>query len=257
MLLTVAGASSKVAVSLLRSLSAAGIEGLGLHRSQSPELLDAARAWHQDRSPLKLVSWDASASDGVSSALAHLDDALQRHDELVFVYACGAWWSGDIASITSEPLERLMQVHFAAPALLLSDIARRVRAGKLRQVKLIVLTGLTGSNRGAAFNSIYGATVSALQHFVRSLAAELAGSEHCAFCIELGLMDKGQPYIHQLCSTLVTKRPTPLLEVSKFLQFCVTSPCNSFNGSVLSMTGGLCDYQDVHRFLEQQKGART
>jgi hypothetical protein len=68
-------------------------------------------------------------------------------------------------------------------------------------------------------------------------------------------MDKGQPYIADLCATLVTKRPTPLLEVARFLRFCVTSPCNSFNGSVLSMSAGLNDYQGVHRFMEQRKGA--
>ncbi|HEX3855452.1 MAG TPA: SDR family oxidoreductase [Polyangiaceae bacterium] len=255
MLLTIAGASSKVALSLLDSLSAEGIEGLGFHRSESPELVSSARAWKRQGAQLTLVRWDAAANDCGPSALAHLDGALERHDELVFVYACGQWWSGDVAAITAESLARLTQVHFTAPALLLSEIAGRLRAGKLRRIKVIVLTGLTGANGGAAFHSLYGATVSALQQFVRSLAAELAGSVHCAFCIELGLMDKGQPYIEDLCATLVTKRPTPLLEVARFLRFCVTSPCNSFNGSVLSMSAGLNDYQGVHRFLEQRKGA--
>jgi NAD(P)-dependent dehydrogenase (short-subunit alcohol dehydrogenase family) len=255
MLLTVAGASSRVAAELLRATARDGMEGLGFRRSDSLELSSAIAEWHGCSARLRIVEWDATRNETFGPALASLDDGLLRHDELAFVYTCGRWWSGDVASIDPESLEELTRIHFLTPAFLLAEISRRLKANKLRRAKLIVVTGLTGEQSSAAFNSLYGATTAAIHHFVRSLAVELAGTEHCAFCIALGLTDKGQPYIHELCSTLVIKKPTSMQEIVDFLRFCISTPCGALNGSVVTLAGGLPDYRDVCRFLSRAEGS--
>jgi hypothetical protein len=67
--------------------------------------------------------------------------------------------------------------------------------------------------------------------------------------IGIGLFDKGQSYIGELCQTLSIRKPTAMEDIASFVvaEICAARP--TFNGSIVEFTSGLSNYERAIEFL--------
>lgn len=257
MLLVLAGASSTIGAALTEKLAGEPCEILALRRKSCRQWEKSAHTFLEAGGRVTEVEWDATDSDSPERLRELLRRKIEGRRSVHFVYTAGRWWSGPVAKTSDAVLEDLTRLHFLSPARLLREVVSACRAQDVEQAQLIVVTGMGGERSVLPNNALYGASTTAIQNFVRSLAMELASTSYSAFCVALGLVDKGQPYIHDLCAKLVTGRPTPLAEVTAFLEERVRNPSRAFNGALVELSSGLLNYGGVCDYFESEKGGWT
>lgn len=240
--IVIAGISSALGRGMAEALAGRDdLNLIGLYRRMSPELERVAKA-------VTLREFDLTDESAVSRAIGDLSSYSE--DDLVFVYCCGKWSSGPVAELTSTEINTVMTLGLIAPISMTSQLLA-MRRGATGRTRIILVTGLGGEKTGVRYNALYSAVTSGIYSFVRAAGMELAGSKDSCFGVALGLFDKGQPYIHDLCSRLVTRVPTPLPEIVDFLTAQLNCEGTALNGSVVELSGGLFNYQDVARLLTE------
>lgn len=249
----IVGISSFLGRAVAESL--AGREGLhvsGVYRSWRPEL-ESLAAHFAAGSASTLTLEQADVTD--PGARRRFLDGLSSHgeDDLVLLYCSGQWNSGRVAGLNDETIESVMAVGLIAPIAVTSQLLA-VRSGARGATRIIIVTGLGGEKSGVRYNALYSAVTSGVYSFIRAVGMELAGTQDSCFGVALGLLDKGQPYIHELCSRLVTRRPTPLSEIVEFLTEHMRCEGTALNGSVVELSGGMFNYQEVARLLTEGLG---
>lgn len=246
----IVGISSFLGRSVAEALAAReGLHVSGVYRTWRPELDGlAARFGGESGATLTLEQADATAP---AERRRFLDNLSPHADEdLVLLYCSGQWASGRVSDLTDEAIESVTAVGLRAPIAVTSQLLalRREAAGATR---VIIVTGLGGDKAGVRYNALYSAVTSGLYSFIRAVGMELAGTRDSCFGVALGLMDKGQPYIHDLCARLVTRRPTPVSEVVEFLTAQMRCEGTALNGSIVELSGGMFNYQEVARLLTE------
>lgn len=248
--LLIAGISSTLGRAVAESV--AGQEGLrvvGGYRRWRPELERTVELFRVGPAELTLREVDVT---NPASCAAFVETASSFPDEdLVVLYCCGKWSSGPVAALTAEEVARVVGVGLTAPINLTARLlaARRGAGGRTR---IIIVTGLGGEKTGVRYNALYSAATSGLYSFIRGVGMEVAGSGNSCFGVALGLFDKGQPYIRDLCKRLVTREPTPLSEILDFLLPQLGCEGTALNGSIVELAGGMFNYQEVSRLLEEE-----
>lgn len=248
--LLIAGISSALGLAVAESVAVQeGLRVVGGYRRWRPELERTAELFRGG--PAELALCEADVTDPASAARL-VDAASSRPEEdFVFLYCCGKWSSGPAADLTDAEVANVVGIGLTAPINLTSRVlaARRGAGGRTR---LVIVTGLGGEKAGVRYNALYSAVTSGLYSFVRAVGMELAGSGNSCFGVALGLFDKGQPYIRDLCRRLVTREPTPLGEIVEFIVPLLGCEGTALNGGVVELAGGLFNYQEVSRLLEEE-----
>lgn len=170
---------------------------------------------------------------------------------LTFIYMCGAWYHGSVLEHRAEDVSRVLHVGLIAPIHCCSEVFK-LRARASAATRCVIVTGLGGERAGVRYSSLYGSATGGIYNFVRGAGMELAGTNMSCVGLALGLFDKGQPYIHALCSQLVTRKPTPLDDVLHALEDIALSHRTGVNGSVVEVSGGMMNYQRTAEILFDQ-----
>jgi short-subunit dehydrogenase len=166
------------------------------------------------------------------------------------LYACGMWLSGPLSAEKKQNLDRVNAIGFVVPAKIVIDLLSW-SARRRNSIQFIALTGLAGEKGAVKYNAIYNATVSALCNFCRSAAAEVAGTQSIIMAYSLGLFDKGQSYINDLCKNLVIKKPLAIDKVIEPIAQQLHARNFCFNGAVVELADGLFNYQTACEYLHQ------
>ncbi len=219
----------------------------GLYRTASEELdtlIDACVAAGSRREWFSLCDFDADPRSHPS-----LEPMLPAPEvPLSFVYMCGAWHHGHVSEHRAAEVARIMNVGLLAPICCCAEIFR-LRAHASAPTRCVVITGIGGERAGVHYCSLYGSVIGGIYNFIRAAAMDLAATRMSCAGLALGLFDKGQPYIRQLCADLVTGAPTSLADVLDTLQELALSYRAGANGSVIEVAGGLGNYQHTAEWL--------
>ncbi|MEU2156189.1 SDR family NAD(P)-dependent oxidoreductase [Streptomyces sp. NPDC019396] len=173
------------------------------------ELLGAEARWllllnGRDEARLARV---AHRTDGIalpgdlSTAAGHeqlIHEALERAGRVdALVAGAGIGWSGPLASMPAEAVDRLLTVNLAAAVHLVRLVLPQMLD---RGSGRIVLIGSMAGSVGVANEAVYAATKGALQSFADSLRYELTGTRVKVCLVSPGAVDtpffahRGAPY---------------------------------------------------------------
>jgi NAD(P)-dependent dehydrogenase (short-subunit alcohol dehydrogenase family) len=245
-LVSIVGLSSMLGTAVADALLAEpSVRVLGTCRAGHGRV-EELRARHRD-GRLAVRALDVLRADDRDGLLDEIVDAAPE-GRLTLLYCCGRWVCGPVADVDPAAMRDAVEIGLMAPMALASGLVRRRRAS-LAGLRIVIVTGLGGEKAGVAYNAVYGAVTGALYNFVRGVAMELAGTGAVCMAVAPGLFDKGQPYIHDLCSRLVTGRPTPVGEVAGYVADQILRGPPALNGAVVEIGGGMFNYQDAARIL--------
>lgn len=166
------------------------------------------------------------------------------------LYACGMWLSGPLSVEDKQSLDQVNAISFVVPAKIIIDLLAWAARSK-HSIQFIALTGLAGEKGAVKYNAIYNASVTALCNFCRSAAAEIAGTQSIVMVYSLGLLDKGQSYINDLCKNLVIKKPLANDKIIEPIAQQLLTRNYCFNGAVVELADGLFNYQATCQYLHQ------
>jgi NAD(P)-dependent dehydrogenase (short-subunit alcohol dehydrogenase family) len=243
----IAGISSTLGRAVADALAGQeGVRVIGGYRRWREELATTAARFDSGAATLKLSQVNVTDPESRRGFLGEL--SLFSDEDLVFLYCCGRWSSGRVAELTEEEIETVTSVGLIAPVAMTAQLLnlRRCVPGRTR---VIIITGLGGEKSGVRYNALYSCVTSGLYSFIRAVGMELAGSSDSCCGIALGLFDKGQPYINDLCARLVIRAPTPLAEIVSFLLPHLNCEGTALNGSLVELSGGLFNYQEAAKLL--------
>lgn len=171
---------------------------------------------------------------------------------IFIIYCAGRWKSGPFYKNYYKDIEEVSKIEFITPVNILTELHKVYEATKITYT-YIAVTGIGGEKSAVMYNSIYSANVSALHNYIRSAGTELAGGKCSCFALAVGLFDKGQPYIKNLCKDLNIKQPSNISHISQFIIEIVSMNYHIFNGGVLEINEGLFNYQETTRLLSNEQ----
>ncbi|MET0106412.1 MAG: SDR family NAD(P)-dependent oxidoreductase [Sedimenticola sp.] len=199
--------------------------------------------------PVRLIQNDIMYSNvAVEDYLSEQEKKTVRH--ISVLYACGMWLSGPLSVEDRQNVDRVNAIGFVVPAKIVIDLLSWAARSK-NSIQFIALTGLAGEKGAVKYNAIYNATVTALCNFCRAAATEVAGTQSIVMAYSLGLFDKGQSYIHDLCKNLVIKKPLAIEKTIEPIAQQLHDRNYCFNGAVVELADGLFNYQDACHYLHQ------
>jgi NAD(P)-dependent dehydrogenase (short-subunit alcohol dehydrogenase family) len=170
-----------------------------------------------------------------------------RNDSVLFtvVYCCGMWICGRLTEIEDEKQDKAIAVGLLAPIDIVKCYLKKSLPGKI-----FVLTGLGGEKNSVRGNSMFSIITNGVYSLIRSAGMEVADTDTSCIGIGIGLFDKGQNYIYDLCAHLSTGKPTPMEEVRDFIVQQILLKDRALNGSIVELSTGMFNYERAIELFE-------
>lgn len=242
-LVVIYGISSFLGFSLSKKLSESGkVNIIGVYRNKN-QYVDSLT---KDENVIKLISMDLATKNVVAGDV--IRDEVDNYENISVLYCCGMWNHSSVYEISQEEIENVTRVGFRAPVEAMASYFSYLKKHK-KIWQFINVTGLAGEKGAVKYNGLYNATTTALCNFVRSAAMEISGSGRSVCVFSIGLFDKGQEYINELCSQLVIERPLAVENVVEPICQQIMSPNYALNGAVVELSDGLFNYQEAAKLM--------
>ncbi|WP_189609400.1 SDR family NAD(P)-dependent oxidoreductase [Saccharospirillum salsuginis] len=215
---------------------------IGMYRNSNDYIEDL----NKEQQVIKLMSVDLLSHDIKPSQI--LDDIVHEYDNITVLYSCGVWNHSPVIKITKNEIEHVTRIGFRAPVEVMSRYIQYLDDNG-KKWQFIATTGLAGEKGAVKYNGLYNATTTALCNFARSVASEVSGSGNIVCLYSIGLFDKGQEYINNLCRQLTIQRPLSLEKIIEPICQQITYPNIAFNGAVVELSDGLFNYQEAANIM--------
>lgn len=248
-LVIIYGVSSFLGFRLAQQLlKDSGLRIIGLYRTKN----NYVSTLEKNKNIHELIQIDLATAESPFDLLNE-NIGWEMYESVTVIYSCGVWCCGNISNTKIENLRLVNKLGFQVPAEIAIHLLQLVKP-KVKRIQFLAITGLSGEKGAVRYNGIYNASVTALCNLCRALGMEIAGSGSCIMAFSIGLFDKGQAYIEELCRSLVIKRPLPIENVLNPICTQVQSPNYAFNGTVQELSDGLFNYQNVSQNLLEAMG---
>jgi 3-oxoacyl-[acyl-carrier protein] reductase len=231
----VTGGSRGLGLALIRHLSAAGHRVTTISRTVTPELRDVC-----DRSDGAVVAieGDLRATCNLTSLVA----AAEQISPCTALVNCAAIVDGTLLVTQDEAaIQQMIALNLTAPILLSKVAAKRLF---LRRSGRIVNVSSIAAQRALRGLAVYGAAKAGLEHFTRSLAAELGGRGITVNAVAPGFITTDMSSELSEAQTQAIVRRTPIGrtasvdEVCGVIAYLVDGAPLSLTGQVITVDGG-------------------
>lgn len=242
-LVVIYGISSFLGFSISQRLSEnKNVNIIGVYRNKNQYVEKLANNY----SVIKLSSMDLMTNKIVAGDV--ISDEVDNYERITVLYCCGMWNHSSVYDLNQYQIDQVTRIGFRAPIEAMASYFSYLDKHN-KNWQFINITGLAGEKGAVRYNGLYNATTTALCNFVRSAAMEISGSGRSVCVFSIGLFDKGQKYINDLCSQLVIGRPLDLDNVVAPICQQIVSPNYALNGAVVELSDGLFNYQEAVRLM--------
>lgn len=246
--LVIFGVSSQLGMRVARRALVDGVAVAGTYRTPSPKLDALAAEAGRGPGALELSRLDVSDPDATAAYCRSAVRLVEDGGPLGVVYSCGAWRWGAVRSVEAGVLDECLAVGLRGPFVVTSELLRHCPGPS----RMVIVTGLGGERSAVARNAIYSICTNGVYSLVRAVGMEAAGTPFVCTGVALGLYDKGQDGIDELCANLNIGRPGDLDEAASFIVRVLDEPGTALNGAVVELGHGLSSYFEMLRVLSKE-----
>lgn len=250
-MLIIIGISSKIGTEVAKRYKKKNYDVVGTYRKWNKRLEEIRKDYEENDRKIELVSVDVLKTKEIEILIDNEIKRKKNVKDIVILYCCGLWRSGLIGSEDEEKFEEIVGVGLKAPYLLASIVKRKIKT----KFKIIIVTGIGGEKSSVYGNALYSICSNGIYSIVKAMGMELAGTKSNIVGIALGLYDKGQPYIYELCSQLNIKRPGDIRIAAEFISLIIEKTYYE-SGSVIELTDGLFNYYGVTKNIKEKNRNR-
>ena len=205
---------------------------------QAADLCEVLRHEYPEAS-VEAISCDLARAEEVEVFCAGLNRNPQGF--YGFIHCAGMKYDSLVATLDISKVRQLMQINFYAFIQIFQAVVPNMVVKCQGRIIAISSIAAQQGNRG---NSLYGASKSALEGFVRSAIHEVAQRGVTLNCIAPGFIETRmtQAYSNQkeqICRSIPGQRFGTAQEVAELASFLLSPQAQYINGETLVIDGGL------------------
>lgn len=181
------------------------------------------------------IKADSADPAAIEAAVAQAVDRFGRLD--IAVVNAGILLRGDVASVSVEDLDRMLNVNVRGVFLAIQAAAARLTDGG----RIITIGSNTAVRSGYPGSSVYSMTKAAVAVMVKGIAIDLAGRDITVNNIQPGptVTDMTVDHVERIKPLIPLKRAADPDEIAGLVAYLASKESGYMTGSSITIDGGL------------------
>jgi 3-oxoacyl-[acyl-carrier protein] reductase len=230
----VTGGSRGIGLGIAKTLAQSGFEVIVVSRNLSAELAETTRDL-----PISHISWDLSQIDTLRSLAAE----VSSHGPIFgLVNNAGVGSASILATMPDSQIEAVVRMNVVSPITLTKYILRSMMTTK-DGGRVITISSIV-ANTGYSGLSVYSASKSAVQGFIKALAREVGSLGITVNAVAPGFiateMTHGmtEKHLDQIKRRSALQRMTEIDDVAGTVRFLMSDAARNITGTIMTVDAG-------------------